>query len=74
MTTRRKDKKDEKQTASELNERCWSVVTFESRAAKNLTYEEAAEELRELASQKVSGLCIVTDEAAEKISKKNLQG
>ena len=52
---------------SELNEPRWSVVTFERRAAKNLTYAQAAQKLRELADEKISGLCIVTDEAAEKI-------
>lgn len=54
----------------ELNEPRWSVVSFESRAAGSLTYEQAAEKLAELAAEKVSGLCIITDEAAERIVKK----
>ena len=74
MAAKQKNGKDanksQTETINELNEPCWSVVTFETRAAKNLTYEQAAEKLRELAEQRVSGLCIITDEAAERISKK----
>lgn len=53
---------------SEINEPRWSVVSFERRAAQNLTYAEAVEKLNELARQKVSGLCIITDEAAARIT------
>lgn len=56
--------------SSELSEPRWSVVSFEARAAANLTYERAAEKLAELAAQKVSGLCVITDEAAARIDKK----
>lgn len=54
----------------DLNERMWAVVTFESCAAKNLTYNEAFQKMQELKAQNASGLCIVTDEAAERIQKK----
>jgi len=53
---------------NELREPCWSVVSFEQCAAKNLTYEEAARKIVELEKQGVSGLCIVTDEAAKRIA------
>jgi len=59
-----------KKLSSELNEPCWSVVTFETCAANGLTYDEAAGELKKLAGKKVSGLCIVTDEAARKVTGK----
>lgn len=52
---------------SELNEPCWSVVSFEKRVAERLTYEQAAQKLAELAAGKTSGLCIITDEAANRI-------
>ena len=52
---------------SELAALSWSVVSFEKCEAKNLTYEQAEEKMRELAAQKVSGLCIITDEAAARI-------
>lgn len=52
---------------SELAALCWSVVSFEKCVAKNLTYEQAEQKMRELSAQKVSGLCIITDEAAERI-------
>ena len=54
--------------SSELNEPRWSVVTFESCAASNLTYTEAAEKLKKLHAKKVSGLCIISDEAAERLA------
>jgi len=53
--------------SSEINAARWSVVSFEECAAKNLTYAEAAAELKLLAAKKVAGLCIVTDEAAGRI-------
>jgi len=52
---------------SELSAPHWSVVSFESRIASNLTYDEAIKKLNQLKAKKVSGLCIVTDEAAKKI-------
>lgn len=59
---------EEKQT-SELAAPVWSVVTFETIAASNLTYEEAAKKLEELKAEKVSGLCVITDEAAARMAK-----
>lgn len=54
--------------ASELNEPHWSVITFDTIASSGLTYDEAFEHLRKLEAEKVSGLCIVTDEAAKRIA------
>ncbi len=53
--------------ASELRQALWSVVSFDKSEANNLTYAEAEEKMCELLEQKVSGLCIVTDEAASRI-------
>lgn len=55
--------------SSELNEQQWSVVSFETCVANNLTYVQAEQKLKELEAAKVSGLCIITDEAAARISK-----
>lgn len=55
----------------ELNERRWAVVTFETCAANNLTYDEAAEKLQKLEAKKISGLCIITDDAAQRIADKS---
>lgn len=55
--------------ASELNEPRWAVVSFETCVAKSLTYKDAEQKLNELIAANVSGLCIVTDEAAGRISK-----
>lgn len=54
----------------ELRLPIWSVVSFEKREAVNLTYSEAEQKLAELETQKVSGLCIVTDETAARIADK----
>ncbi len=54
----------------ELRELRWSVISFEKTESENLTYAQAEQKLSELEAQKVSGLCIVTDEAAARISKK----
>jgi len=64
---------DEKSTApeespNELRLPVWSVISFERREASGLTYTEAEQKLSELEAQKVSGLCIVTDEVAARIS------
>lgn len=52
---------------SELNQPCWSVVTFKSIAVSNLTYKEARRWAKNLKKQGVSGLCVVTDEAASRV-------
>jgi hypothetical protein len=56
---------------NELNEPRWSVVTFERSVANNLTYDKAAQELEKLHAKKIAGLCIITDEAAERIESKS---
>jgi hypothetical protein len=55
----------------ELSAPVWSVVSFERCEASGLTYREAEQKLNALEEQKVSGLCIVTDDAAARISAKN---
>lgn len=54
--------------ASELAAPIWSVITFDRCAAGGITYDEAVETLKRLKAEKVSGLCIVTDEAAKRLS------
>ncbi len=56
--------------SSELAEPRWSVVTFESRAASGLTYDQAVQKLDELRAENKFGLCIITDEAAERVNSK----
>jgi hypothetical protein len=53
---------------SELLEPRWSVITFEGCAVRGLDYDEATNWLNKLKNQGLSGLCIVTDEAADRIS------
>lgn len=63
-TTESEDKE-----SSEIVAPRWSVVSFETTAASSLTYDEAAKLLKELNKQKISGLCIVTDESAARMTK-----
>ncbi len=55
---------------SELNEPRWSVISFEKCEATDLTYDKAARKLQKLAANNISGLCIVTNKAAQKVSPK----
>ena len=59
------EKQDE--PVSELDLPVWSVVSFERCEASGLTYTEAMQKLAELEAKKVSGLCVVTDEAASRV-------
>jgi hypothetical protein len=63
-------KKSETQDApvSEIDMPVWSVVSFEKCEASGLTYADAVQKMTELERKKVSGLCIVTDQAAARIS------
>lgn len=53
--------------SSELNQPCWSVVTYKSVAVSHLTYEEASQWAEDLKKQGISGICVITDEAAARI-------
>ena len=55
--------------SSELAIPGWSVISFEGVAMSGLSYEEASRWLEKLNEQKISGLCIVTDEAAGRMSR-----
>ncbi len=58
---------DEK-LASELECPTWSVISFERREAGGLTFANAARHMAELDAAGVSGLCLLTDEAAERVT------
>lgn len=62
------DLESENHIPSELVEPIWSVVTYETVAASGLTYEEAEKLAERLKAERVSGLCIITDDAASRIS------
>lgn len=49
---------------SELEQPRWAVISFERREGAGLTYPQAVQMLKELETRKVTGLAIVTDEAA----------
>ncbi|MFM9904785.1 MAG: hypothetical protein ACKVQJ_09470 [Pyrinomonadaceae bacterium] len=51
----------------ELDEPRWAVVSFDRIEASGLNYAEAAELMSEFDARGIAGLCIVTDEAAERL-------
>jgi len=52
----------------ELEEPRWSVISFDQHEAGGLTYRQASDLLSELDAHKISGLCIITDEAAARMN------
>lgn len=52
---------------SELERSMWSVVSFNQRQAGGLTYKQASDLLSELDAYNISGLCIITDDAAARL-------
>ena len=54
---------------SELEEPRWSVVSFDRIEAGGLTYRQAAELMILLDSHKLTGLCVVSDEAASRLNR-----
>jgi hypothetical protein len=55
-------------SVGELNEGRWSVVSERGREAAGLAYADAAALVRRLLGEKVYGTCVVTDEAAARLS------
>ena len=53
--------------SSELDSPIWAVISFERVEATDLDYVSAARLLKELENKNVTGLCIVTDDAAARI-------
>ena len=52
---------------SELDQPRWSVVSFDRCEANGLSYRQAAALMDDLDSRGVAGLCIISDEAADRI-------
>ena len=59
---------DPRNISAELRESRWSVISFDKLEAQNLNYPEAELKLAELLAQNISGLCIITDEAAARMN------
>ncbi|MBV9959432.1 MAG: hypothetical protein JO360_13490 [Acidobacteria bacterium] len=51
---------------SELTDQHWAVISERGVESSGLSYQDALQLMRRLESQKVHGLCIVTDAAAER--------
>ena len=54
--------------SSDLDEPTWSLVSFDRREAGGLTYAQAVHLMSELDALDVPGLCIVSDDAAARLT------
>ena len=52
---------------SELNERLWAVLSERGREESGLSYEEAAGLVARLRAERLSGLCVISEEAASRL-------
>jgi hypothetical protein len=55
---------------SELNEKLWAVLSERGCESLGLTYTQALEMMRALHQEKVSGLSVITDDAAHRATHK----
>lgn len=53
---------------SELSERRWAVISERGGEASGINYDEAAQLVRRLRAEDVSGLCIISSEAMSRLS------
>ncbi len=53
---------------SELSERRWAVISERGREASGINYDEASQLVRRLKAEDVSGLCIISSEAMNRLS------
>lgn len=53
----------------ELNEQLWAVLSERGCEAHGLTYNDARLMVRALKRERISGLCVITDEAGRRISR-----
>jgi hypothetical protein len=56
---------------SELTEERWAVLSARGAEATGLTYAQAAELVRSLVRDKISGVSIITDDAAQRATAHN---
>lgn len=52
----------------ELDQKQWAVISERGRETSSVTYKTAAQLVQELSKQKIHALCIVTDEAAQRLA------
>jgi len=54
---------------SELNEQRWAVLSERGCEAHGLNYNDAHLLMRALVREKISGLCVITDDAAHRVAR-----
>lgn len=63
------EKQSPEDETSLIRQNVWSVVSFDGRLASGLTYDEALAEVEKRKRENLPGLCIITDEAAERMNR-----
>ena len=59
---------------SELSEKLWAILSERGCEAMGLSYMDAHQMMHELVREKISGLCVITDDAARRaLRTENLQ-
>lgn len=53
---------------NELDQKRWAVKSERGRETSGVTYKEAAQLVQNLSEQKIHGLCIITDKAAQRLA------
>jgi len=53
----------------ELAEKLWAVMSERGREASGLAYAEAAQLVGRLRREKISGLCVITEAAGERLAR-----
>ena len=64
------EKPEQEEPAEETNdlrEPLWAVIAFDGPIATGLTYDEAMEKISAISEDKKPGLCVVTNEVAERM-------
>lgn len=61
------DQENPEEKTNELREPLWAVIAFDGPVAKGLTYDEAVEKIKGIPEEEKSGLCVVTNEAADRM-------
>ncbi len=53
---------------SELDEKCWAVISERGAEQQHLSYDEAVRMVDQLRSQKIRGLNVISDEASARLT------
>ncbi|HUF03267.1 MAG TPA: hypothetical protein VMM38_03750 [Aridibacter sp.] len=64
-----KTREETEKEANDLREPLWAVIAFDGPIVKGLTYDQALGKIGEFSEEEKPGLCVVTNEVAERMTK-----